>query len=80
MQLHVFKRWGYTPIDDNDADAYALMKLGALWLRWQGDDAAATKAHSKMFGALEALHGKGSPSDSTPRVPAKAGRKAARHA
>lgn len=30
MQLEVFKQWGHNPVDDNDADAYALWQFG----RW----------------------------------------------
>lgn len=32
VMLEVFKRWAYSPTDNNDADAYALMQFGVDWL------------------------------------------------
>lgn len=34
MMLEAFKRWGYSSTDNNDCDAYALMKLGLEYCAW----------------------------------------------
>ncbi len=35
MRMHVLNKWGYQSVDNNDADAYALRKLGEHYLSWQ---------------------------------------------
>lgn len=49
MMLECFKRWGYSPTDNNDCDAYALRQLG---LAHQGV-ADATKAQRECFAKLD---------------------------
>lgn len=31
MMMEILDRWGYKATDDNNADAYALMRFGVLW-------------------------------------------------
>lgn len=52
VMLEVFKRWAYSSTDNNDADAYALMRLGADWLRWKAG-ADPSKRSAECFAKLE---------------------------
>lgn len=48
MMLEAFKRWGYSATDNNDADAYALLRLGLEWVAVQSG-AATTKRAAEVF-------------------------------
>lgn len=51
MMLEAFKQWGYSSTDNNDCDAYALMKLGITYARWLEGDVR-TKATAELCRKL----------------------------
>ncbi|HYC44514.1 MAG TPA: crossover junction endodeoxyribonuclease RuvC [Burkholderiales bacterium] len=54
IRMEVLKRWRYESTDNNDADAYALMRLGFDWLRWR-DGVQTTKALAETCAKLVVL-------------------------
>lgn len=48
--LHVYKRWGYSASDNNDADARALLELGAEYL---GTREGLSQERRKLLAKLE---------------------------
>lgn len=54
IRMEVLKRWQYESTDNNDADAYALMRLGFDWLRWKNGEHV-TKALSELCAKLVVL-------------------------
>lgn len=48
MMLEVLDRWGYKPTDNNDADAYALGRLGVEYLGWERGEPT-TKRVAELF-------------------------------
>lgn len=55
VRMEVLKRWEYSSTDNNDADAYALMRLGVEWLRWSTSPDFVTKANAKLCEKLVVL-------------------------
>jgi len=51
MRMEVLKRWKYESTDNNDADAYALMRMGLDWVRWTNGEVV-TKALAETLGKL----------------------------
>lgn len=54
VRMHCLKKWGYESTNNDDADAYALMRLGLGFLRWR-DGGAASKADIEVFGKIEVI-------------------------
>lgn len=55
MMMEVYKRWGYSPSDDNDADAYALWQLGTRHVASQSPMAVTTAIERHCFSKMEAI-------------------------
>lgn len=54
MRMEVLKRWAYESTDNNDADAYALMRLGFDFIRWR-EGLQVTKAVAEVCAKLVVL-------------------------
>ncbi len=48
MMLEAFKKWGYSSTDNNDCDAFALMKLGIEYSAWLAGDACTKKTIEQL--------------------------------
>lgn len=55
IRMEVLKRWDYSSSDNNDSDAYALMRLGVEWVRWSESPANVTKANAELCKKLVVL-------------------------
>ena len=71
MRMEVLKRWGYESTDNNDCDAYALLRIGYAWQRWSAGDPT-TKAVGDLCAKLVVMR-----ADAKVDMPAK--RKRARN-
>ncbi len=52
IRMFALKRWGYESSNNDDADSYALMRLGLDLLRWR-DGQKFTKVEVELFGKVE---------------------------
>lgn len=57
MRMHVLQKWGFQSVDNNDADAYALCRLGEHYLSWQRGEET-FKKDAELFAKTSKPKGK----------------------